>query len=113
ARCGHWDRHSFSFSPGASKSQAPTQDHIEDTWRSYYASIFNPARLKTKAMQTEMPKKYWRNPPEASLSKPLIERAEKTVTAMIKAPALDSTRSPQRQQAMEMTKAHRNMLSKL
>ncbi len=37
--------------------------------------IFNPARLKVKAMQTEMPKKYWRNLPEASMIKPLIAGA--------------------------------------
>ena len=49
----------------------------------YYASIFNPARLKVKAMQNEMPRKYWRNLPEASLIKPLIESAERTANAMI------------------------------
>ncbi|MGO7668145.1 DUF4130 domain-containing protein, partial [Rhizobium ruizarguesonis] len=31
---------------------------FDDLWRTYYASIFNPARLKLKAMQAEMPKKY-------------------------------------------------------
>ena len=29
-------------------------------------------------MQTEMPRKYWRNLPEASLIKPLIESAERS-----------------------------------
>ena len=53
------------------------EDRLEETWRRYYASIFNPARLKVKAMQKEMPKKYWRNLPEASLIKPLIEGAER------------------------------------
>ena len=62
-----------SFTPGVAKAEAPTEDRLEETWRRYYASIFNPARLKVKAMQTEMPKKYWRNLPEASMIKPLIE----------------------------------------
>ena len=57
---------------GRSQAEAPTEDRLEETWRRYYASIFNPARLKVKAMQNEMPKKYWRNLPEASLIKPLI-----------------------------------------
>ena len=35
---------------------------LEDTWRRYYASIFNPARLKVKAMQKEMPKKNLAEP---------------------------------------------------
>ena len=68
-------RQELSFSAGVPKSDAPAEDALEDIWRSYYASIFNPARLKTKAMQTEMPKKYWRNLPEASLIKPLIDMA--------------------------------------
>jgi len=67
--CAHWDGHALSFTPGVSKSEAPGEDRLEETWRSYYASIFNPARLKVKAMQTEMPKKYWRNLPEASIKK--------------------------------------------
>ena len=44
-------------------------DDAEALWLTYYRSIFNPARLKVKAMQTEMPKKYWRNLPEAALIK--------------------------------------------
>ena len=59
----------------SARAEAPTEDRLEETWRRYYASIFNPARLKVKAMQAEMPKKYWRNLPEASLIKPLIEGA--------------------------------------
>ena len=81
--CAHWDGHAVSITPGVSKSEAPTADRLEETWRRYYACIFNPARLKVTAMQNEMPKKYWRNLPEASLIKPLIEGAGRTASAMI------------------------------
>ncbi|PAY08261.1 uracil-DNA glycosylase [Bradyrhizobium sp. UFLA03-84] len=81
--CAHWDGHAISITPGVAKSEAPGEDRLEETWRSYYAAIFNPARLKVKAMQTEMPQKYWRNLPEASLIKPLIASAERTAVAMI------------------------------
>ena len=50
---------------------APVGDDMEALWLTYYASIFNPARLKVKAMQAEMPKKYWANMPETALIKPL------------------------------------------
>src|ERR1043166_878668 len=70
--CAHWDGHTVTFTPGVHKADAPSEDRLEETWRRYYASIFNPARLKVKAMQTEMPKKCWRNLPEASMIKPLI-----------------------------------------
>jgi DNA polymerase len=81
--CAHWDGHAVSFTPGVSKSEAPAEDRLEETWRRYYASIFNPARLKVQAMQNEMPKKYWRNLPEASLIKPLISGAGRATETMI------------------------------
>jgi DNA polymerase len=57
-------------------------DETEELWRTYYANIFNPARLKIKAMQSEMPKKYWKNLPEADLIPDLIAQAEAQVTEM-------------------------------
>src|ERR1700754_1338767 len=81
--CTHWDGHAVSFTPGVNKSDAPSEDRLEEPWRRYYASIFNPARLKVAAMRNEMPKKYWRNLPEASLIKPLIEGAARSTSAMI------------------------------
>ncbi len=97
--CAHWDGHVISITEGVSKSQAPTEDRLEETWRSYYASIFNPARLKVKAMQTEMPKKYWRNLPEASLIKPLIANAERTTLAMIEREATAPRKAQKREDA--------------
>ena len=81
--CAHWDRVQLTFTPGADTSEAPRDDVLEDYWRTYYASIFNPARLKPQAMQREMPKRYWRNLPEASLIPELIARAEQQTQAMV------------------------------
>ncbi|MBN8969913.1 MAG: UdgX family uracil-DNA binding protein [Rhizobiales bacterium] len=82
-RCAHWDGHALTFTAGATRADAPSDDPLEETWRTYYASIFNPARLKVKAMRTEMPKKYWRNLPEASMIDPLIAAAARTTQVMI------------------------------
>ncbi len=87
--CAHWDGEAVSFTPGVGKAEAPTEDRLEETWRRYYASIFNPARLKVRAMQAEMPKKYWRNLPEASLIKPLIAGAARATDGMIAYAATD------------------------
>ena len=57
-------------------------DETEKLWQTYYANIFNPARLKIKAMQSEMPKKYWKNLPEAELIPGLIAKAEARVAQM-------------------------------
>jgi len=73
--CIHWDGERLTESPGATRADAPDGDPIEETWKTYYASIFNPARLKIKAMTKEMPKKYWKNMPETALVGELIAGA--------------------------------------
>ena len=77
-----WDGETLSFAPGGTRADVPDEDAVEDQWRTYFASIFNPARLKTKAMTAEMPKKYWRNLPEASLIPELINSAQMRTRAM-------------------------------
>ena len=63
-------------------SRPEAEDETDDLWRTYYSNIFNPARLKVKAMQAEMPKKYWKNLPEARLIPDLIAEAESRVAEM-------------------------------
>lgn len=79
----HWDGKSLTEGPGASRADAPDGDPVEALWKGYYAAIFNPARLKTGAMLSEMPKKYWRNLPEAALIPDLIAGAQAREAAMI------------------------------
>jgi DNA polymerase len=79
----HWDGQVLAEGPGATRADAPSGDPLEETWRTYYSSIFNPARLKVGAMLKEMPKKYWRNMPETSLVQPLIATAREREIAMI------------------------------
>jgi uracil-DNA glycosylase len=94
----HWDTHALSFGPGGRRSDAPAEDAHEDLWRTYYASIFNPARLKPTAMRQHMPKKYWRNLPESSLIPRLIADAGSRTLAMIdNAPTPPRTRGIARQ----------------
>jgi DNA polymerase len=79
----HWDGQALAFESGSSRADAPGEDELEDFWRTYYANIFNPARLKVRAMTSEMPKQYWRNLPEAALIPGLIEEAERRMTTMV------------------------------
>lgn len=79
----HWDGETLSEGPGATLAEAPGGDPLEAMWKTYYASIFNPARLKVGAMLKEMPKKYWRNMPETSLVQPLIAGARARELEMI------------------------------
>lgn len=78
-----WDGKKLSTAPGGRKADVSQEDAVEGEWRTYYASIFNPARLKTKAMLSEMPAKYWKNLPEAALIPSLVREAETRMNAMI------------------------------
>jgi uracil-DNA glycosylase len=82
--CAHWDGEAIEFTAGATRADAPAGDPLEETWKTYYASIFNPARLKTGAMAREMPKKYWKNMPETALVKDLVTGAQGRATEMVK-----------------------------
>jgi DNA polymerase len=82
-RCVAWDGHELQFRPGAQRSEAPPADAGEQLWLTYYQSIFNPARLKLAMMQKEMPRRYWRNLPEAQFIAPLSARAAQRSGAMI------------------------------
>ena len=91
----HWDGSTMSEGPPAERSDAPSGDPAEDLWRKYYASIFNPARLKVGAMLKEMPRKYWKNMPETSLIPELVAGAQKRESAMVEAGTLEFEERPE------------------
>jgi len=78
-----WDGESLEFGSGGHKADVPAEDAMEGVWKSYFASIFNPARLKVRMMKSEMPVKYWRNLPEAELIPSLIRGAKAAEAEMI------------------------------
>ncbi|MAM38222.1 MAG: uracil-DNA glycosylase [Salinicola sp.] len=90
----HWDGETMAEGPPAERHDAPQGDPMEDLWRTYYASIFNPARLKIGAMLKEMPKKYWKNMPEATLIPELVAGAQKRESAMVEKGTLEFEERP-------------------
>jgi DNA polymerase len=83
-KSAHWDLEELRFGPGVPRSQAPENDQLEDLWRDYYASIFNPARVKVKAMKNEMPVRHWATLPEAQIIPTLLASADARVIEMAK-----------------------------
>ena len=81
----HWDGQALAEGPGATRADAPDGDPTEEVWKTYYASIFNPARVKVGAMLKEMPRKYWKNMPETALVPELLATAQGREAGMIKA----------------------------
>jgi DNA polymerase len=61
-----WDRRDLSFIDGPLRKPEGDADAQESLWRTYYASIFNPARMNTGLMRQHMPRRYWKNLPEAT-----------------------------------------------
>jgi uracil-DNA glycosylase len=81
--CAHWNGKHLTFTAGLAENPIDSPDALEAAWLTYYRSIFNPARLKVKMMQTEMPKRYWKNLPEAELIDELIEGSKHRVNNML------------------------------
>lgn len=69
------------FEPGGVRPDFP-DDAAESLWATYFANIFNPARVKLNAMRSEMPKKYWHNLPETRLIPAMLADAEARVERM-------------------------------
>ncbi|PZX18269.1 DNA polymerase [Palleronia aestuarii] len=92
----------IAFGPGAAKPPLP-EDATEALWSTYFRNIFNPARLKVKAMQAEMPKKYWKNMPEAAAIPELIAGAAARARAMQEAaPTLAPARAARIKERLPM-----------
>jgi DNA polymerase len=92
--CLHWDGAVMREGPPASRGDAPAGDPVEDLWRTYYSSIFNPARLKIGAMLKEMPKRYWKNMPEAALIPEMVAGAQAREAAMVTTGTLEFDERP-------------------
>lgn len=88
----HWDGATISFSAGVDKSAAPTGDNVETLWVTYYSSIFNPARVKVRAMKAQMPVRNWKNLPEAEAIAPLLAKAPQRLNAMVERSEFQSGR---------------------
>jgi DNA polymerase len=78
-----WDCDALHYGPGIPASEAPQFDELEDLWKTYYASTFNPARIKVAAMKNEMPVRHWRTMPETELIPDLLAAANQRVNNML------------------------------
>lgn len=96
----HWDGDTLHEGPPASRADAPSGDPVEALWRGYYAAIFNPSRLKVGAMLKEMPRRYWKNLPEAALIPELIAGAQAREAQMVQAGAQETGERPQSLEAI-------------
>ena len=80
-----WDpsTQELAWGEGVPRKEAPGEDELASLWRGYYGAIFNPARLNTRAMRSEMPVRYWANMPELNVLPHLIQGASTRVETMM------------------------------
>jgi DNA polymerase len=67
-----WNLEELQMGPGVTRNQAPREDEMEDLWRLYYRTIYNPARLNLTAMRAQLPVNRWNNLPEAGVIPDLV-----------------------------------------
>ena len=79
----------ITYAPPAPRPDFPA-DASHTLWQTYFANIFNPARIKTDAMRSEMPRKYWKNLPETALIPEMLADAPRRVQSMREAGATDA-----------------------
>ncbi|HYO25865.1 MAG TPA: UdgX family uracil-DNA binding protein, partial [Lacipirellulaceae bacterium] len=79
-----WVGTRLAFGPGVPASEAPGADDLDEMWRTYYRSIFNPARIKLQAMRREMPVRYWATLPETQILPEMLAEAPQRLAEMLR-----------------------------
>jgi DNA polymerase len=91
----HWDGRTLAAGPPATRDEAAAADPFEQGWRGYYESAFNPARLNLAQTRSEMPKRYWKNMPEAAAIPEMVRSAPSRVREMMeREAAMPARRNP-------------------
>ncbi|WP_309084473.1 UdgX family uracil-DNA binding protein [Chelativorans sp.] len=81
-----WREGVLSFGPPAARPLRQGDEVLDELWKAYYRTTFNPARLRVKAMVAQMPKRHWATMPETSLIPEMVHAAGGRVDAMQERP---------------------------
>lgn len=80
-----WDTQQLLYGPGVPRSQAPGSDDLEELWRTYYKSTFNPARVNLDQLRVHMPERRWSTMPETQAISELVRSSPVRQQRMIEA----------------------------
>jgi DNA polymerase len=78
----HWDLERLTFGDGVASPEILSDGDVEALWRTYYQSVFNPARVNLAATLREMPLRRWAGLPEAAMIPSLVASAHERTVAM-------------------------------
>jgi len=79
----HWDGEALRWAEGAPRDAAPDGDALEALWGTYYASVFNPARVNRSLLLRHLPPRHWPTLPESELIPGLLRDAPARAQSMI------------------------------
>lgn len=70
-----WDGQQLELAGPLPVPPAQQDDDGETLWLSYYRSIFNPARVNARLLQSHIPSRHWKNLPEGQLVPGMVSQA--------------------------------------
>jgi uracil-DNA glycosylase len=70
-----WDGRDLELAAPLPCAPAQQDDHGEALWLAYYRSIFNPARVNARLLQSHIPSRHWKNLPEGQLVPAMVKDA--------------------------------------
>jgi uracil-DNA glycosylase len=77
-----WGSGRLVFGPPVTRPPDEADPVLDDVWLTYYRTTFNPARVRLKAMMSEMPRHFWANMPETAAIPDMVAEAEARVAQM-------------------------------
>jgi DNA polymerase len=82
-----WDRHALSYGPGAPRTAAPSEDELEELFRTYCAATYNPARRNPTLFSHHVPAGFRSLMPELAIEpQRLARRAQPAFAVSCAAP---------------------------
>jgi DNA polymerase len=76
----HWDLSELTYGPGTTRHEAPADDELEELYRTYYRSTYNPARENLRLFRHHVPRAFQRDMPELTVLSELTDMATKRAT---------------------------------
>ena len=62
-----WDGEQLQYGPGAARAAAPSEDELEELFRTYYRATFNPARANLRLFRHHVPAGFQHGMPELTV----------------------------------------------
>ena len=98
-----WNGIATEFVESPQRYSLPRKDSTHELWRAYYRNMCNVARVNPRAMQREMPRRYWRHLPETTEIHAMLQDHPRLLHETMQADASAATEDLRRPRAVART----------